>query len=174
MTLLLHKYNNIMKNIKAFLFLFIILAASSIVNAQEKKPDEIKRIVESKNYVFVARMANLQVGSSRQLTLDYDLTIAKDTIISYLPYFGRAYAAPVNPSEGGIKFTSTKFDYKPEYDDKQWKITIKPKDASEVQQLYLDIFDNGSASLQVISTNRQNISFEGYIKEGKPRNKKAF
>lgn len=163
-----------MKNIKAFLFLFIILAGSLITNAQEKKPGEIKRIVESKNYVFVARMANPQVGSSRQLTPDYDLTITSDTVISYLPYFGRAYVAPIDPSEGGIKFTSTKFDYKPEYDGKQWKITIKPKDASDVRQLYLDIFDNGTASLQVISTNRQTISFNGYIKEGKARDKKAF
>jgi hypothetical protein len=165
-----------MKNIKVSLILFAIgiFGGSSVINAQEKKADEIKRIVESQNYVFVPQMANPQIGSSRQLTPDYDLTIAKDTVISFLPYFGRAYVAPVNPSEGGIKFTSTKFDYKPSNDGKSWKITIKPKDAPEVQQLYLDIFDNGNATLQVISTNRQNISFTGYIKEGKPRDKKAF
>ena len=164
-----------MKNIKAFLFLFTInILALSIVKAQDKKPEEIKRIVDSQNYIFKAQMANPQTGSTRQLSPDYDLTITKDTIISYLPYFGRAYVAPVDPAQGGIKFTSTKFDYKPAKDNKAWQITIKPKDATDIQQLYLSIFDNGYATLQVISTNRQGISFNGYVEEGKPKEKKAF
>lgn len=166
----------IMKSIKAFLILFSvsIFGGSTIINAQDKKEGEIKRIVESQNYVFVARMANPQMGSSWQLTTEYDVTVTMDTVVSFLPYFGRAYSAPNNPSEGGIKFTSTKFDYKPSGDSKRWKIKIKPKDAPEVQELYLDIFDNGNATLQVISTYRQSISFNGYIKEGKEKNKKAF
>lgn len=165
-----------MKNIKSFLFLFTIytLAASSIVKAQGKTPDEMKRIVESQNYIFKAQMANPQTGSSRTLTPDYDLTITKDTIISYLPYFGRAYVAPIDPTQGGIKFTSTLFEYIPAKDNKGWQITIKPKDAPDAQQLYLSVFDNGYATLQVISTNRQGISFNGYIEEGKEKRKKPF
>jgi Domain of unknown function (DUF4251) len=165
-----------MKNIKAFLILFTIniLAASFIVKAQDKTPDEIKKIVESQNYIFKAQMANPQTGSSRSLTPEYDLTITRDTIISDLPYFGRAYAAPVDPAEGGIKFTSTSFEYKPAKHDKGWEIMIKPKDARDVQQLYLEIFNNGNTTLQIISTNRQGISFNGYIEEGKPTEKKAF
>jgi Domain of unknown function (DUF4251) len=165
-----------MNKIKTVLTLIAIsiIGGSSIINAQDKKADDIKRIVKSQNYVFVARMANPQIGSSRQLTTEYDVTVTPDTVVSFLPYFGRAYSAPINPSDGGIKFTSTKFDYQPSGDSKRWKITIKPKDAPEVQHLYLDIFDNGNATLQVISTNRQGISFDGYIKEGKARDKKAF
>ncbi len=34
-----------------------------------------------------------------------------DSIVTYLPYFGRAYSVPVNLSQGGIQFTSTDFDY---------------------------------------------------------------
>jgi hypothetical protein len=165
-----------MKNRKALLVLLAIniLAGSLMATAQKKSPDEIKKLVESKNYVFKAQWVNPQVGTSRQLTSDYDLAIAGDTVISYLPYFGRAYAAPVNPSEGGIKFTSTKFDYKLSNGGKSWRVTIKPKDAPEVQQLYLDIFDNGNATLQVTSTNRQGISFNGYVEENKAKRKRAF
>jgi hypothetical protein len=165
-----------MKNIKTFLVFFTIniLAGLSIVKAQEKTPDEIKKIVESQNYIFKAQMVYPQSGSSRSLTSDYDLTITRDTIISFLPYFGRAYSAPVDPTKGGIKFTSTDFEYKPTKDGKSWGITIKPKDAPDVQQLYLDIFDNGNATLRVTSTNRQSISFNGYVKEGPPKGKKAF
>ena len=164
-----------MKNTRTFLLLFTaMLTGSLMTNAQKSNPDEIKRMIESRNYIFKAQTAEPQGSMVRQLTPEYDLTIGRDTIISYLPYFGRAYVAPVNPSEGGIKFTSTKFDYKQSNNGKSWKITIKPKDASEVQQLYLDIFDNGRATLQVISTNRQGISFSGYVEENKAKGKKAF
>lgn len=165
-----------MKNTKAFLSLFtvIILAASSIVKAQDKKPDEMKRIIESQNYIFKAQMVNPLGGGSRQLTPEYDLSITKDTIISYLPYFGRAYTAPIDPTEGGIKFTSTHFEYKSPKDGKGWEITIKPNDVRNVQELYLTIFDNGNATLQVTSTDRQSISFNGYVIEGRAKEKKAF
>ena len=158
-----------MKIIKGFLIVFAIISSGCLltVNAQKKNPEDIKRIVESRNYIFKAQRANPLGGSmSRDLSSSYyDLTVGRDTVISFLPYFGRAYSAPVNPSEGGIKFTSTKFDYQQSNNGKRWTITIKPKDASDVQQLYLDIFDNGFATLQVISTNRQSISFNGYVEE---------
>ena len=164
-----------MKNIKVFLLLAAsVLAGSSIIKAQDKKQDEVKTMIDSRNYIFKAQMANPQNGASRQLTPEYDLTISVDTIISYLPYFGRAYVAPSNPSEGGIKFTSTQFEYNPVKDEKGWKITIRPKDVREVQQLFLEVFDNGRATLQVISTNRQGISFNGYVEEGKAKGKRAF
>jgi hypothetical protein len=164
-----------MKNIKRVLVLAVIMLTGSLVtSAQKKSADEVKRMVESLNYVFKAEMANPQGSVSRFLTSEYDLVVTRDTVISFLPYFGRAYSAPINPSEGGIKFTSVKFDYKQSNDGKRWKIDIRPKDASDVQQLYLDIFDNGSATLQVISTNRQTISFNGYVEENKARGKKAF
>ena len=131
-------------------------------------------MIESRNYIFKAQMANPQNSASRQLTSEYDLTISGDTIISYLPYFGRAYVAPANSSEGGIKFTSTNSEYNTVRDDKGWEITIKPKHAREVQELFLRVFDNGNATLQVISTNRQGISFNGYVEEGKSKRKRAF
>jgi hypothetical protein len=106
----------------------------------------------------------------RQLTSLYDITISKDSVLSYLPYFGRAYRAPYNPDEVGLKFTSTKFDYTKTPNKKEgWDILIKPKDNTEVQQLSFTIFDNGSASLQVLSANRDPISFQGYIRERKQK-----
>lgn len=165
-----------MKNIgiKAALLGSAVLAFSFMAGAQEKDPAKVKALVESKNFVFVADYVNPQSMRSRSLTTsDYDLTIKPGEVISYLPYFGRAYSAPIN-SEGGIKFTSKDFDYKlVKAKAHSWDISIKPRDASDVQQLYLTVFDNGTATLSVNSTNRQNISFRGYIVAGKEE-KKAF
>ncbi|HET6996440.1 MAG TPA: DUF4251 domain-containing protein [Chitinophagaceae bacterium] len=164
-----------MKNIKTFVvFLFFNAFALSVVNAQDKKPEEVKKMVEAQNFVFKAQQVLPQSGRSRQLTSEYDLSIAPDTIVSFLPYFGRAYSAPINSSDAGIKFTSTKFDYKRKAKGQGWEITIRPTDASDVQQLYLNVYDNGRARLQVVSINRQPISFDGYVIEGRERNKKAF
>lgn len=165
-----------MKNIglKTALLASAVLAFSFMAGAQEKNPAKVKALVESKNFVFVADYVNPQSMRSRSLTTsDYDLTIKPGEVISYLPYFGRAYSAPIN-GEGGIKFTSKDFDYKlVKVKAHSWDISIKPKDANDVQQLYLTVFDNGTASLSVNSTNRQTISYRGYIVAGKEE-KKAF
>jgi hypothetical protein len=134
-------------------------------NLPAQELDQIKSIVESRHYVFVAQTAQPMRGGTRQLTSRYELRVAGDTITSYLPYFGRAYVAPFDPSEGGIKFIAVKANYlmKPARNE-GWNIQIKPADAGDVRQLTLSISSKGFASLQVISTNRQDISFNGYIK----------
>jgi hypothetical protein len=159
--------------IKAALLLSAIFALSFWAGAQEKDPAKVRAMVDSKNFVFKADYVNPQTGRSRSLTSEYDLTIKPGEVVSYLPYFGRAYSAPLN-GEGGIKFTSTKFDYKVVKEKAHsWDIRIKPNDANDIQDMYLTVFDNGSASLRVNSINRQSISYRGYIVAGKEE-KKAF
>lgn len=156
-----------MKAIYVLSLLFIVLAAGtscvSTSQAQENNKN-FESILSSKNYVFMAQSASPIGGRFRQLTSEYDLRVLGDSIVSYLPYFGRAYTAPIDPTKGGLQFTSTDFDYQQTARNKGgWVIMIKPKDVQEVRQLTLTVTQSGSASLQVISTNRQQISFNGYI-----------
>lgn len=131
-------------------------------NAQETA--DLQQKIRSKDYVFEARTANPMRGGSIQLTYGYDLRVSPDSIVAYLPYFGRAFTAPVNPSEGGIKFSSVNFEYVARSRKKNgWSITIKPKDVQDIQQLNLTISSDGSTVLQVSSTNRQPISFFGQV-----------
>jgi hypothetical protein len=143
-----------------------MLPATLRAQAQNKqdKNARISNMVESQRYVFKAQTALPTSGRTRQLTSDFDLQISKDTIASYLPYFGRAYTSPVNPTEGPLNFTSTKFDYKVTNRKKGgWDIVITPQDQQDPRQMALSIFENGSASLTVTSNNRQPIAFNGYI-----------
>ncbi len=169
------------ENLKKTTRFFIIIATICLHTAyaqdstKEKtasKESAIKNMVDAKNFIFVAQTVSPMSGRTRQLTSYYDLEVSKDTIVSGLPYFGRAYTAPINPSEGGINFTSTNFDYTTTERKKGgWNIVIKPKDANDVEQLLLTVSEKGYTSLQVISVNRQAISFNGYIMERK-QNKK--
>jgi len=160
--------NNIIKcNTIVWLAIITFAFLPSTGWAQQHKKDkkvEIKNIVEARNYVFKAQTALPTAGSTRQLTSDYDLQVSKDTIVSDLPYFGRAYTAPLNPSEGPLRFTSTDFQYAVSNNKKGgWNVTITPKDLQDPRQLTLTIFDNGTASVVVNSYNRQPISFNGYV-----------
>jgi hypothetical protein len=154
-------------------FLLIQTAFTGKFHAQNAKSDKavekasaVKRMVAAQHYVFKAQMVMPMGGRSRPLTSDYDVSVSKDSIVAWLPYFGRAYTAPIDPTRGGIQFNSKKFNYTL-LDRKRggWDITIRPSDVTDIQQLTLSVTESGYASLQVISNSRQPISFTGYIRE---------
>lgn len=155
------------------LLLCVVLYAGVQGQSRKERNDAkaavLKSSIDSQSYVFRAQMVMPMGGTSRQLTSDYDVRVGKDTIWCYLPYFGRAYTAPLDASNGGIKFTSTKFDYKMSVGKKGgWNILIKPSDAGDVQQLFLSVSAGGYANLQVTDVNKQPISFSGYVDVRKP------
>lgn len=132
--------------------------------AQESdKSINIKQAVASQHYIFKARTVMPMQGRTRQLTTDYDIRVTTDSVVAFLPYFGRAYSAPIDPTKGGIQFTSTDFKYQLTQSGDGWDIRIDPEDVRDVQYMRLRIFDNGTATLNVTSTNRQPISFNGDI-----------
>ncbi len=145
------------------LFLLAILISSFTGLEAQLDTAIVRQKVEAKKYTFVAQTAIPMRGRTVQLTSLYDLKITGDSVIAGLPYYGRAYSAPINPSDNGINFTSVSFDYKSTYRKKRWEISIKPKDMQSVSEMNLIIYSNGRATLQVTSNNRQPISFNGVL-----------
>ncbi len=127
----------------------------------------VESMIVSKAFIFKATQALPMGGTSRTLTGDYDLNVKKDTIVSYLPYFGVAYSAPMDVSDTGIHFSSKKFSYSSVKGKNGWQITIVPKDVRQARQLFLTVSEQGYASLKVTFNNRQPISFNGHIEKGK-------
>lgn len=155
--------NVLKKNIITTSIFSILFTIAMDTRSQEIS--DVKNWIEAQNYIFVPQTVLPAGGGSRQLNPEYSVKISKEAVISDLPYFGRVYSAPLGKNDGGIKFTSNKFDYSKKVRRKGgWDIMIKPKDASEVQQLSFTISENGNASLRVISSNRQSIAYNGYIK----------
>ena len=150
--------------VKRLLFLNILLMAAFATQAQQDKQEKIRELIDSKQYVFTAQSMSPATGGFRNLTSTYDLQVSKDTVDAFLPYFGRVYVPIIDPTNGPLRFTSTDFSYTVTKGRKNsWDILIKPKDVRSGDQLYLTVFSNGSASLRVISTDRQPITFNGYI-----------
>ena len=175
---------SIMKHLKYIsLCLFTLLANQLFA---QTNPEITSKIVASQNYVFNANnampmsgtdvnrvLSNLPGGlGSSTINLSgaqYDVKVTKDSIVAYLPYYGRSYSAPVNPTDGGIKFTSKKFTYTESVNKKGvYYIRISTKDLTrENYQLVISISKNGYASLMVNSNNKQPINFNGYLSEPK-------
>ena len=58
------------------------------------------KLIESENYKIDVNTAMPMRGRSIPLTSSYSLTIRNDSVISYLPYYGRAYSIPYGGGDG--------------------------------------------------------------------------
>lgn len=148
-----------------------LISCGASQSAVEKaaKAKLINEQIENLDFKFVANHAYPLGYPSIPLTSVYDITVSPDTVKAYLPYFGRAYRAPMNSSEGGIKFESTDFESKIIMGKLygEWHVTIKTKDTSRPFTLNFHLWSNGTARLDVKDQDRQSISFQGFIEERK-------
>lgn len=150
---------------KAIITILIIsFAVSTGAFAQDKRDNPIATAIENKEYVFKVRSIMPATGGTRQVNSNYDFTVNDDTLISYLPYFGRAYSAQIGGGNDPLNFTSNDFTYKVTEGKKGgWMIEIKPKDARDIQVMNLSLSKNGYGTLYVNQQNRQAISYSGRI-----------
>lgn len=147
----------------AFLFVCALMGFNT-VTAQEKESAAAPKPA-NRHYIFTPISYSSASSGSRQLApADYIVEIMNDSINVFLPYYGASFTPQINQTDGGTRFTSKKFEYTfTEKKKGQCEISIKPKDASGVQQLFLRVFSDGIAMLQLTSTNREPTSFNGYF-----------
>ena len=81
------------KLLPAALFLIAVFGSTQLVLAQKSdstKELAIKNLVDNQQYVFYAESVTPMSGRQRFLTSDYAVAVGKDTVVSDLPYFGKA------------------------------------------------------------------------------------
>lgn len=152
-----------------FLMLTILLQGCRSVEwaaRKQQKALQVKTMVEAFDFTFEALTAHSMSFHQIQLSPNYTLDVSQDTLKANLPFFGQAYVAPMNSTEGGIKFTSSNFLRKLIYGKKvgNWKVKLKTLDTHLPVELFIDIWDNGTAHLVVNDANRQVMSFDGFIR----------
>lgn len=153
---------------KALLFtssLLLSLSAFTQTNNSKDTLLAVKDKLKNKAFTFIAQSALPLSGRNLQLNGIYDLIIKNDSIYSNLPYFGRAFTAPMSPGDAGYIFSAPIKSYELiNRNKKGYDIVIVPNDRNKGEKYMLTAFDNGSANLRISSTNRQPISFNGYVK----------
>lgn len=161
------------KDTIAFVFSIglVILAGIIFSKCSSTKPvmtldkQEVEKMINTHSFIFEAEKMNPLRGRTKILNSSYDVRVNNDSIISFLPYFGRSYSAPMDPSKVITQFTSTDFTYAiKQLKEDQWRVTLQPHDQSSIQELSFLIFENGSATLQMVLTTSDAISFMGTVK----------
>jgi Domain of unknown function (DUF4251) len=156
-----------MKFHNAFILIpLFLVAGNALFNPSNSNTQEdIKQAIQSDRWIFKAQSANPQGGRTQMLTSEYEMRTAKDTIICYLPYFGRSYSgAGAMTNANPLDFKSTSFTIDKEEKKKGgWKVTIKFKDVNAIRSMNFELYENGSANLNVTLTDRTPITFLGRI-----------
>lgn len=139
------------------------LFAQSKQERKEQKEKEIKEIVASGRFKIDVNRAVPMAGRSIPLTSSYSLAIQGDSILSYLPYFGRAYSAPYGGG-GGLTFqeVATELEQASKKKDRS-EIKFRVKTQDDVYTFRVEVFPNGSATIHVTPVNKQSITFYGDV-----------
>jgi len=160
---------------KKFLFPLFAFAAVMLVTAcatrqttaeRDIAATEIRNAVEAFDFRFTPRSAHPMGFRSMQLTHTFEVNVSSDTVRVNMPFFGRAFRAPMHSTDGGYHFTSTDFDYSVEHGrrDGNRLVQITFHDLGRRVVFDFDIWESGSARLNVIDADRQSISFQGDIR----------
>lgn len=137
--------------------------AQSKAERAEKEKQVVKELLESKQYIIEVDRAIPMSGRSRHLTTNYTLEIKGDSVNSYLPYFGQAYSVPYGGGKGLI-FEAPVSDYRLSFNKKGVaQIHFKSKTDEDNFTYSIEVFPNGSTTINVAPVNRQSISFYGEL-----------
>lgn len=147
------------------------LAAQTKKEKKEAKEKAVKEQIDSGRYRIQVNRALPFQGGAVNLTTLYALELRGDSVISYLPYFGRAYSLPYGGGEG-MNFETVVSDYHVSYDKKKAaRIQFKTRTKEEQYTFRLRIFPGGSATIDVTPVNKQSIRYQGDLTPADPAGK---
>lgn len=125
-------------------------------------------LIESQAFVFEANRLTAQNGFTKSLTSEYSLTIKGDSANAYLPYVGEAYSAPIGES-GAVIFDNIMESFNSELKEHKKEknnmliLSFKVKGEGGMYDCHLSVGKSGYASLVVIPSNKQSVSYSGNI-----------
>jgi hypothetical protein len=150
---------------KYLIFILFVFLTGSECYAQKMTEQEVKALVDGGSYFF--RAQNMYPTGARSKVINetyYTLIVKPEELTADLPYAGRAYQAPANPAEVGVKFTSKDFAVEKKITkkgDQEFRFT--PKDVQDVRECLLTVYNNGNANVVFTFNQRQTISYQGII-----------
>lgn len=157
----------------SLLFALAVILWSSCATSEEKAAQmaelsaNVTNALNNRDYkIAVDRMYPMR-GSSRHVSYGYSVEVRNDTLISYLPYFGRAYNVPYGGGKG-LNFSAPIGSYQ-EFmkGNGQRHIEIGVTNDEDTYFYTIEVFDNGSSSVEVRARQRERISYSGTIDLGK-------
>lgn len=157
------------------LFGVLLINSTSAQSRKEQKKqlriqqyNEMVKLVESKNFIFIADRALPHGMQPVDLVANHNFTRITDSIANAeMPFFGRGYTAPLDPMEIGIKYNNVMYDLKIDKNEKKLSIQFRfnVKTNEDVYRVFLDIGYSGYTSMIVNSNNKSSIQYQGEVSE---------
>jgi hypothetical protein len=164
-------YKVVIKLFVVFMLWVMAISCSSSGQTSAAQKASITNAIDSGNWIFTVTNFTPQGGRTSQPNGVYTVSYSSQTLQVNLPYFGRAYSgADIIGGQSPLNFVSTDITVgKQLLKNDNWRILLKIADQPQVQSMNFEIFDNGSATLNVILTNRSPISYGGILRENSSR-----
>jgi hypothetical protein len=140
---------------------------------KQKQKEQTTKLINSKQFQFVARQAMPLGGRTLDLTTNPNFVrFYPDSIDADMPFFGRAYNVPYGGT-GGIKFNGKPKEYTitPQKKDKGFLIDATVNTTTDTYSLILSVSNSGYGTLTINSNNRNAISYYGQISALKDKEK---
>ncbi len=141
------------------------MQCSTTNNVSSKDIANIETLIKEHKFVFEAESIAPLRSPKKFLSSGYNVTVNRDTLSADLPFIGQSQMAAMNRDESGTFFTTTDYNYKYEAGKKNnWLITLNINDQKFTRQIFINVFANGKASVDVYSNFRDPTNFSGYIR----------
>ncbi|HQR94252.1 MAG: hypothetical protein B7X72_13360 [Sphingobacteriia bacterium 39-39-8] len=152
---------------KLVILLFGLLISFNPLQAQavQKEQNPYVQILKEQDFTFTAQAYATASSEKKQMTDPYSFKVSLDSIVGVLPYYGQSYTAQINLTDGSIKFNILKYKYELiEKKKNRYQVSIKPEDKNTtIQSFYMTIFSDGTGQVDVVSRNREPMTFYGSI-----------
>lgn len=137
------------------------LSAQSKAEKKQMRAQMVKECMDSGVFEIEPRTALTMSGRSIQLSSRYSLKVTKDSVYSYLPYYGRGYSIPYGGGEG-LDFEARTEKYTQNFGKKgNYEIEFSARTREDYYTFRIEVYDNGSSSIHVNMQNKQSIDFIG-------------
>ncbi len=140
----------------------VLLILSCFYSLSPFAQDKLNEQVRSKRFVFIATSMSSVSGGLKMFNTPYDVSVKSDSLIVVLPYMGIANSA--RPDETNLNFISNKLSYTIKESRKGFQVDIAVAD-EDARMFSFFILKNGTATLDVINSRREPVSYRGYIKK---------
>lgn len=150
---------NLSKVMMALALLFFginaVKAQSSLRQDRAMKAKQVKKFVNSRDYVFEATHTGYQKGDRHLRYHRYDIALDKDTLLAQLP------------GKHPVQFNCTDYAYHAtRTGNGGWHVVIRPRTSmTDVRQINMNISSQGEAAVRVDRNHMGPLTFNGYIKQ---------
>lgn len=155
----------------ASLFIMLTTACASSRDSGERQAlsaqiaSQISDSIEAKTMQFTFDYVTPMRFPPHYLTTNYTVRLQGDSLESYLPYFGQAYRSNLaNNDRSPLSFNGKADDIVIKHGKKNdFAVSFRTSNDTEQLEYSLRIFPNGKVTLNVNSSDRETISFEGQM-----------